>query len=165
MPPIDSGRIVRTFTQQIDAPADRVFPLLCPVREAEWLEGWGESVEIIHTASGLAEKGCVFKTRPPGRPETVWMITRHDPGARVVEFCRVTTGLVATTLEIAVDARPDGSSAVRIAYTFTPLGPEGRAFVREHHSEARFRAEMTWWQDAMNHWLRSGALLRSTPPS
>ncbi len=161
MNPIDSGRIVRRYTQQIEAPPESVFPLLCPVREAEWLEGWVDKLEMIHSNTGHAEDGCVFRTRVPGRPETVWMITRHDPIERVVEFFRVTTGLLATRLTIGVDGRSDGSSSVLITYTYTPLSAAGRAFVKDTHSEDAFRTDMAWWEDSMNHWLRSGETLRA----
>ena len=161
MNPIDSGRITRSYTQRIDAPPESVFPLLCPVRESDWLDGWIDEVEMVHSESGLAEDGCVFRTRVPGRPETVWMITRHDPVQRLVEFFRVTTGLVATRLRIGVEARAHGSNSVHISYTFAPLSPAGRAFVEENHSEAAFRSDMVWWQDSMNHWLRNGEILRA----
>lgn len=163
MNPIDSERITRSYTQHIEAPPESVFPLLCPVREADWVDGWIDEVEMVHSESGLAEDGCVFRTRVPGRPETVWMITRHDRTQRVVEFFRVTTGLVAARLRIGVEARADGSSSVQITYTFTPLSPAGRAFVKENHSEDAFRNDMAWWEDSMNHWLRSGEILR--PPT
>lgn len=158
---IDSGRVVRSFTQRIEARPDDVFPLLCPVREGEWLDGWADQVAMIHSESGVAEDGCVFRTRPSGRPETIWMVTRHDPVERIVEFARVTTGLVATRLRIQVEGQGDGSSRVHVAYTFTPLGPEGRAFVEESHSAASFREDMAWWEASMNHWLRSGRILRA----
>lgn len=156
---IDSGRSVRSYAQRIEAPPERVFPLLCPVREAEWLEGWGDEVEMIHSHSGLAEDGCVFRTRGGGRPETVWMITRHDPVRREVELFRVTTGLVATRVQIGVVSLEDGASRVEITYTFTPLGPAGRAFVEQNHSEQAFRADMAFWEASMNHWLRTGGIL------
>jgi hypothetical protein len=161
MNPVDSGRIVRRYTQHIQAPPDRVFPLLCPVREAEWLEGWGDKLEMVHSETGLAEDGCVFRTRGPGKPETVWMITRHDPIESTVDFVRVTTGLLATRLTIGVDRRSDGSSSVRITYTHTPLSAAGRESVRDSGSEQAFRTEMAWWEESMNHWLRSGELLRA----
>lgn len=161
MNPIDSGRVTLSYSQRIEAPPARVFPLICPVREAEWLDGWGDGLEMIHSDSGLAEDGCVFRTRTPGRPETVWMITRQDPAERVVEFVRVTTGLVATRLRVRVDAGAGDSSSVHIAYTFTPLSEAGVAFVRETHSEDAFRRDMVWWEDSMNHWLRCGATLRA----
>jgi hypothetical protein len=115
MKPGESGRIVRSYTQRIEARAETVFPLLCPVREGEWLEGWNDQVEMVHSDSGVAEEGCVFRTRVPGRPETIWTVTRHDPVERVVEFFRLTT----------------------------------------------FRHDMAWWEDSMNHWLRSGRILRA----
>ena len=36
--------------QVLNAPPATVFPLLCPVREAEWVPGW--TVRMIHSASG-----------------------------------------------------------------------------------------------------------------
>ena len=160
MKPMNSGRIVRTYTQRIEASPDRVFPLLCPVREAEWLDEWADAAEMIHTASGVAEDGCVFRTRHPGGVETIWMITHHDPAARVVEFTRVTPGLAATRLRIDVDPLDVDTSAVRVAYTVTPLGPEGAKFVADHFRDYRFRDDMRWWEDSMNHWLHHGTCLR-----
>jgi hypothetical protein len=89
------------------------------------------------------------------------MITRHDPPAGVVEFVRVTTGLVATRLTIVVEGGPDGTSLVHVTYAFTPLSEEGVAFVNDAHSEGSFQRDMAWWQDSMNHWLRSGERLRA----
>jgi hypothetical protein len=161
MNPIDSGRITRTYTQRIEASPERVFPLICPVREAEWLDGWSDAYEMIHSDSGVAEEGCVFRTNTPGRPETIWMITRHDPAARIVEFFRVTAGLVATRLTIGVSAAPDAASSVNIRYTFTPLSASGADFVRATHSEEAFRRDMAFWEESMNHWLRTGEILRA----
>ena len=33
--------------------------------------------------------------------------------------------------------------------------------MRETHSEDAFRRDMAWWEDSMNHWLRSGETLRA----
>ena len=154
-------RVIRTYTQRIEAPPDEVFPLLCPVREAEWLDGW--TYEMVYSDSGFAEKGCVFKTQPPGAPETIWMISQHDPQERVVEFVRFTTGLVATRLQIHIQANQDGTSSVHISYTFTPISDEGIAFVMRHHSEEEFRRAMAWWELSMNHYVKTGERLRRDP--
>lgn len=158
---IDSGRITLRYAQRIEAPPARVFPLLCPIREGEWLDGWIDELRMIHSESGLAEEGCVFQTQPPGRAETVWMVTRHDPVGRVVEFVRFTAGLVVTRLTIGVDAQADDSSKVNITYAFTPLSAAGRNLVRETYSADAFRRDMAWWESSMNHWLRTGEILRS----
>lgn len=49
-------------------------------------------------------------------------------------------------------------------HTFTPLGPAGRTFVQDNHSEEAFRNDMAWWEGSMNHWLRGGEILRAPVP-
>ena len=34
------NRITRAYDQHLAAEPARVFPLLCPVRELDWIEGW-----------------------------------------------------------------------------------------------------------------------------
>ncbi len=40
------NRVIRTFKQQLVAEPAKVFPLLCPVREADWIDGWNPLVVI-----------------------------------------------------------------------------------------------------------------------
>ena len=148
----------RTYTQRIHASPERVFPLLCPVREAEWLDGW--SCELLRSASGYAEEGCVFRTTSPGEPETIWIVTRHESQAGRVEFARVTVGRVATRLCLQVEAAGQGESSVRVTYEFTSTSPEGERMVTERHSEEAFRKSMVWWERSMNHFLATGMILR-----
>ena len=150
--------VTRTFTQRIEASPDRVFPLLCPVREAEWLDGW--TYRLLRSKSGLAEEGCVFRTVLPGEPETIWIVTRHEPEAGRVDFARVTAGQVATRLAIRV--RPAGAceSSVEITYEFTPTSPAGERVIARRHSEDAFRKSMEWWERSMNHYLETGVTLR-----
>jgi hypothetical protein len=54
------NHVTRTFTQQLVAEPSKVFPLLCPVREADWLDGWDPLV--VFSQSGVAEPDCVFLT-------------------------------------------------------------------------------------------------------
>jgi hypothetical protein len=149
----------RTFTQTISAPPDRVFPLLCPVRESEWLDGW--KAEVLRSESGYAEEGCVFRTVLPGEPETIWVVTRHEPDAGRVEFARVTAGLVATRLAIRVQAAGEGESTVWVTYELTPTSPDGEHLVAKRHSEEAFNMAMAWWERSMNHFLETGSVLRA----
>src|SRR2546427_13050450 len=57
-------RVTHEYTQTNDAPPEIVFPLLCPVREADWVPGWqykmisfkirrgGGGMRIHHSESG-----------------------------------------------------------------------------------------------------------------
>src|SRR2546427_12204443 len=53
-------RVTHEYTQTNDAPPEIVFPMLCPVREADWVPGW--QYKMIYSKSGMAEAGCVFTT-------------------------------------------------------------------------------------------------------
>jgi hypothetical protein len=151
--------VVREYTQSIHATPDEVFPLLCPVREGEWLEGWSDHCTLIQSVSGVAERGCVFVTHHRGEPETVWVVTRHVPAEGVVDFCHVQAGVEIVTLEIAVIAASAGSS-VTIRYTAVPLPGADVAHFEERWAQPAFDADLRWWEDSMNHFLATGHILR-----
>lgn len=153
-------RIVRTATQRIEAPPAVVFPLICPVREADWLDGWADGFELIYSDSGLAEKDCVFRTVAEGEPEMIWTISRHDPERGVVEFVRVLAGLVATTLRVGIADNGDGTSEVEITYVITPVSEDGARFAAARYEPEQLSQAIRWWEDSMNHYLRTGECLR-----
>lgn len=149
-------RITRAYRQLIEAPPDRVFPLICPVREAEWLDGW--RFTMTYSVSGLAEEGAVFSTPGAGEPDTTWVITRHDAAQRLVEFTRFTPGSRTCVLRVGIAPAAGGRSFVDIAYTYTATSAEGRAFI-EAFTEESFMAAVTFWERSMNHWLATGQRL------
>ena len=152
--------LVRTYVQHITAPPEVVFPLLCPVREGAWLEGWAERCEVLWSASGVAERGCVFRTVEEGRPETIWTITDHDPDRGVVTFTRVTAGLSATTLHIEVNPDGPAASEVAIRYVVVPTSAAGLADAEVRYERTDLFDSIVWWERSMNHYLLTGRLLR-----
>jgi hypothetical protein len=115
-------RVLRTYTQTLIGDPSKVFPLLCPVREADWIDGWDPA--LVLTGSGVAEADCVFVTSAQPH-DAIWYITRHEPD-RFVEMIKITPGVTACKLQIEVRASGSGSQAT-IAYMHTSLGPEGDA--------------------------------------
>jgi hypothetical protein len=153
-------RVVRTYRQTIDAPPATVFPLLCPVREAEWLDGW--HFTMIYSASGLVEEGAVFTTSFDAGADTWWIVSRHDREAGLVEFCRFTPGSRTCLLKIAVSAFGSAQSHVDVSYAYTSLTAEGDAFLAAWTHDA-FLTDMRFWEQSMNHYLRTGRRLILTP--
>lgn len=153
-------KVTRSYEQRIFAPAEKVFPLLCPVRETEWLEDF-ES-ELIYSESGVAEEGCVFRTQAPGGPETIWIIVRHDQDQGRVEFVRVTQGLAATRLNIQLTPAANRTTDVNIMYTFNPISDDGAAFIDSTQSADAFRQNLEWWERSMNHYIETGKMLRKS---
>jgi hypothetical protein len=161
--PLRPAPLVRTYVQRIEAPPQAIFPLICPVREGDWLEGWAEICEVVWSASGVAEPGCVFRTTEEGRPATIWIVTDHDPDRGVVTFARVTPDLVASTLHIEVTGAERGTSSVSIRYTVVPTSAAGETYAAERYDRADLAASIVWWERSMNHYLRTGQLLRRDP--
>ena len=146
-------RLTREYRQTIFATPEKVFPLLCPVREADWLDGWNYS--MIYSTSGLVEDGAVFSTPLKGEEYTVWVVTHHDPKAHIVDFVRFTPGSRTCVLNITVHPKDDSTSYVDIRYTYTGITPEGNDFI-DGFSEESFIEAMKFWENSMNYFIKTG---------
>lgn len=149
-------RVSHTYRQTLKASPQRVFPQLCPVREAEWAAGWAP-LEVV-SASGVAEPDCVFVT--PAEPQdAIWYITRHESNNLLVEFLKITPGVTACRIVIQLSGNEDECVA-DITYTHTSLGPRGDEFVAGFTAE-RYRQFMQDWEHELNHFLVTGTRLRA----
>jgi hypothetical protein len=72
--------VARTYTQSLNGEPARVFPLLCPVREADRIDGWDPI--LVLSDSSVAERDCVFVTAAQPQ-DAIWYITRHEPNGFV----------------------------------------------------------------------------------
>ncbi len=93
------NRVSHTYKQRLNGSLSKVFPLLCPVREADWIHGWNPVVVL--TQSGYAEQDCVFITDAKVH-DAIWYVTRHDPARGFVEMIKITPGVTACKLTIRV---------------------------------------------------------------
>ena len=158
MPTLNAKRVSHEYTQINDAPPEKVFPLLCPVREANWVPGW--EYNLIYSESGVAEDGCVFSTPNDNGTETVWMVTRYDPAAYTIAYAWVEPGMVATQLRISLAPAPGGKTYAHIRYVYTGLSPAGNSTL-ERYTPDWFGEKMQSWEAAINHYLRTGKLISS----
>lgn len=152
----DSGRrATRSWTQLVPAPPAEVFPLLCPVREYEWIASWG--CEMIHSRSGVAEKGCVFTRTDETGPAT-WVVSRYEPDRRI-DFVIVTPASHIQHLEIKVAADHEGS---RLTWTrtLTTLEAAGDAAL-DALEDGTWDARMAGLERALQHYCITGEMLRS----
>jgi hypothetical protein len=156
MSAFDAKRVSHEYTQTNDAPPEKVFPLLCPVREADWVPGW--QFRLIYSGSGLAEDGCVFSTPNDAGPETLWMVTHYDPTALMIAFAWIEPGMIATQIRIVLGPAPGGKTRARIRYLYTGLSAAGNARL-ERYTPEWFRKKMQGWERAINHHLRTGNLI------
>jgi len=148
-------RITRSYTQRLVATPDEIFPLLCPVREAEWVNGWHP--RLVISSSGVAEPGCLFVTAA-GPQEAIWIMTVHDPEHHHLEIVKVIPGIVVGQIVVRLEGDGADRSRAHISYTFTALGPDGDRVVREFTQE-HFDKFMQTWEDELNHFVTTGERL------
>lgn len=151
---VKPNRVTRTYTQRLVAGPASVLPLLCPVREADWINDWDPL--LVVSQSGVAERDCVFVTAAEP-DDSIWYITRHEPDAGLVEMLKITPAVTACRLTIQVSEVAGGSEAT-VTYSHTSLGAAGDAFV-ESFTEDYYRQFMQDWEARMNHYLWRGSAL------
>ena len=136
--------------------AEKVFPLLCPVREHEWIPHW--SCEILYTSSGYAELGCTFITDFKdlfGR-ET-WVVCIYEPNKRI-GFVR--TGEKRTTRYTITLNEEERGVALLWQQEITSLNQAADELVAEHGPQL-FRKQMVMLEKLLNHYLNHGTIYSS----
>ena len=152
------SRVSWSYRQHLEAQPATVFPLLCPVRETEWVNDWRPKRVI--SASGLVEKDCVFIT--PGIPEdALWLVTVHDVENHHLEIIKIIPGVVVGRITVILTAEGDARSTADITYTYTALSDHGVRALEEFTLE-HFEGFMKTWELELNHFLRTGE--KVTPP-
>ena len=153
------NRATHTYRQTLHAPAAKVFPLLCPVRETEWADGWDP--ELVVCSSGVAERDCVFIT-PDKSGKAIWYITRHEPEKWFVEMLKILPGVTACRLNIQLSENGDECFA-DVTYRHTSLGAVGDEFVAIFIADY-YQKFMQAWENELNYFLKTGCRLVGRAP-
>jgi hypothetical protein len=159
-----TARKIRTITfQKFQAPRSKVFPLLCPVREYEWIEPW--NCEMLHSDSGIAEKNCVFRTGSfgepsrldlPGEPSSdVWVISHYEPDTRI-EFVRM-NALRTACLSVTLTDNGNGTSRSLVEQLTVGLTEQGNQSLED--IAENFSFEWRMGEAMLNHYLTTGKML------
>ncbi len=148
-------RTIRTHSMVLDAAPAIVFPLLCPVRESDWIEPW--RCRMIYSQTGFAEQDCIFQTEFPkdGATET-WVVCRYEP-PRVIEFVRVST-LRAIRYTITLHGTAGGKTEAEWRQVITGLSEAGDRLLAQEPEEA-FRTQMERLAEMLNYYLKTGRRL------
>ena len=130
-----------------------VFPLLCPERELDWLDGW--EYKMIHSNTGIIEKDCVFTTTFKEHSETVWQVTQYDKTNYIIEFLRVTPFENVAKINIQLNKISEKKTEAIIEYRYTALNEDQNTFIKTN-LEQIFIESMKWWEKSINYYLETG---------
>ncbi len=146
-----------TFTQLNTGSIEDIFPLLCPVREKDWLEGW--EYKMIHSRSGLIEQDCVFSTPYDNKDETIWQVTQYDTTHFFIEFLRVTPHENVVKINIQLEKINEHNTKSHISYQYTGLNEKQNEYIKNDLAKS-FMESMNGWEKAINHYLKNGEMLK-----
>jgi hypothetical protein len=142
--------------QLLKATPDRIFPLLCPKREFDWLETW--KCDILFTKSGYAESDCVFRTDVPGDVKETWLIDRYEKN-KTVQFIKFSEQRVIRYGIILTDNK-NSTTAAKWEQTITSLNADGNLFI-ENFSDSEFEKKIKNLEKQLNYYLETGKMLRT----
>ena len=149
-------RLVKHYTMKIAAKPETIFPLLCPEREKEWIDGW--EYEMIYSKSGFAERNCVWKTNGPDEGDVYWVMTQCI-SPKAAEYVRFIPGLMIVSLLLELKAQDHDTTIIEVTHTFTGLSEQGNQTI----DSAAETVTKTWsrLETALNHYVITGSLLKS----
>ena len=144
-------RKVTECTYELSAAPETVFPLLCPVREYEWIEGW--QCEMVYSESGVAEENCIFKTPRPPLGTMTWNVNRHEAPERI-DFATMIPDQMVMRLTITLERNGKGGTKIRWRRVFTGLSERGNEEVGRWTEEREREIGRK-----LEHFLKTGARL------
>jgi hypothetical protein len=148
-------RRIMIAAQHLLAPPDKVFPLLCPTQEYDWIEPW--KCRLVHSGSGYAEQDCIFVTDFPNEGEDVWVVSVYRPNEEI-QFVRF-NGRRVIRYSITLTDNGDGTTEAEWRQTLTGLNDEGNRVVDGLTDEA-YRQKVSVLERLLNHYLTTGEMLR-----
>jgi hypothetical protein len=144
-------RASATCAKRFEASPERIFPLLCPTTEYDWIPGW--TAELLHSKSGYAEHNAIFHTGFFSSDE-IWVCTRFEPN-RIIEYSS-TSQDVCNKVDIRLDDHCDGTTTGTWVVTFSALTESGNASVAAAKSLSQHHLKLLL--DALTHYLTTGEM-------
>jgi len=148
------SRVIFTLTQEYTASIEEVFPLLCPVREYEYLP----DCDLVYLATDYIEEAGIFITEFPqdGDDKDVWVVSQYIPN-KSIQFVRVNT-LRVIIYNIEVRSQEYAGVSLFWEQIITGLNPEGNKFVESLREEG-FVGMMDGMEKLLQYYLDTGAAM------
>lgn len=114
--------------------------------------------EVVYAEKSVVERGAVFRTRQAGAMDAVWIVKEHDIEMGRIGYLVMRPDSRVTEINITVKDVANGTSTAEVRYTHTGLNEDGNRYV-EGVTEEWYREYMRHWEEAINHFLRTGVAL------
>ena len=110
---------------------ERLFELMCPVKNCDWVPGWRDRCEVIYSQSGIAEPGCVFRIsdQPYLMGSAVVVNTCFQPHQKI-RYTAVNEHLTYH-IQWNFEALPTSGCKIIVTRTWTALSTAGSTFLED----------------------------------
>jgi hypothetical protein len=156
-------RVYCTHTEEIHAPAGKVFPLLCPVKEYDWIDNW--HCRIFFTRSGTNEEGCIFTEGIMGpvlagsAVNSTWITNCYDEEKHHIQFVIFVQDLAVVRYDVTLDDGDSGRTRVVMDFEITAMNDEiGR--LSDEEIRARLMGIVAFLSKALKHYCETGEMLK-----
>ena len=157
---IEGERFERAGTFRVQAERKDVFPLLCPVREYEWIPDW--RCTMMYSDSGVAEKNALFMTRSRFHRKVMWTTITYEPASEI-EYLLVMGTDATVRLSISLQEGDDQGTTIVWRMLFTAVSPLARRVLRADFSEEKFQAMLGKREKELNRYFESADLSHAAP--
>jgi hypothetical protein len=158
---INSERFERVGTFVVRAGTKDVFPLLCPVREYDWIPDW--RCTMMFSDSGVAEKNAVFMTRSRFHRKVMWTTITYEPD-HLIEYLMVMGSDATVRLSISLEENNGRETKVTWRMLFTAVSPLAKLALHADFSEEGFRSLLAKRETELNTWFEKEAILTPSRP-
>lgn len=148
-------RISKKTTFHLLSRPSVVFPLLCPKREYDWVDGW--NCQIKFSESGFAEPGCIFSTKLEPEGDAIWMMTDYYPD-NFLRILKVCPEFYVLDWTFVLKQAEEGETDLEMTYTMTALSEEGWVHIRDF-MEKIYPNLMERLYNSLSYYLRTGEKL------
>jgi hypothetical protein len=121
----EHSRVV--FNLTVKLPYEQAFPLFGAWNEQKWAADWHP--QFLYPVPAEDREGAVFRVEH-GHRSAIWMTTRFDLAAGVIEHVYVLNGLLFTRIHLRLSKDEASATKVEVVYERTAIRPEGAEHVK-----------------------------------
>lgn len=143
--------------QVLNASAEKIFPLLCPTKEYDWIAPW--TCELIYSKSGLAELDCVFTTNFPGDIKETWIVDKYEKN-NLIQFIRFSESRIIRYCIELINNNNETTNAIW-TQTVISLNSDGNSFI-DNLSAVEYENEIRTLEKMLNHYINTNRRLEVT---
>jgi hypothetical protein len=157
-------RIHYTHATEIHAPAGKVFKLLCPVAEYEWIDGW--CCNLLFTRSGTNEEGCIFTEAIMGPviagspARSTWITNRYDEENCHIQFIIVIHDQAVVRYDVTLTNLGSGLTRVEMKFEITAMN-DGICSLSDDAIKARLMIIVEFLAKALKHYCETDEMMNA----